>query len=132
MEIAVIVSLSAVFLFELVVILFKIKLFDPYRKKKEQNNNPEFMALYNLAHTLNDARNKKKEELKELQNSIDKFTNFSHYLPIEVYEEYKASLEPLKKQFYNVMAEIMDYDELIKKSYEEMDKIRKEKKLKYL
>ena len=132
MEIAVIVSLSAVFLFELVAILFKIKLFDPYRKKKEQNNNPEFMALYNLAHTLNDARNKKKEELKELQNSIDKFTNFSHYLPIEVYEEYKASLEPLKKQFYNVMAEIMDYDELIKKSYEEMDKIRKEKKLKYL
>ena len=132
MEIAVIVSLSAVFLFELVVILFKIKLFDPYRKKKEQNNNPEFMALYNLAHTLNDARNKKKEELKELQNSIDKFTNFSHYLPIGVYEEYKASLEPLKKQFYNVMAEIMDYDELIKKSYEEMDKIRKEKKLKYL
>lgn len=132
MEIAVIVSLSAVFLFELVVILFKIKLFDPYRKKKEQNNNPEFMVLYNQAHTLNDARNKKKEELKELQNSIDKFTNFSHYLPIEVYEEYKASLEPLKKQFYNVMAEIMDYDELIKKSYEEMDKIRKEKKLKYL
>ena len=132
MEIAIIISLSTAFIFELAVILFKIKLYDPYRKKKEQNNNPEFMALYNLAHTLNDARNKKKEELKELQNSIDKFTNFSHYLPIEVYEEYKASLEPLKKQFYNVMAEIMDYDDLIKKSYEEMDKIRKEKKLKYL
>ena len=90
------------------------------------------MALYNLAHTLNDARNKKKEELKELQTSIDKFTNFSHYLPIEVYEEFRESLEPLKKQFYNTMAEIMGYDELIKKSYEEMDKIRKEKKLKYL
>lgn len=132
MEAAIIISLSTAFIFELAVILFKIKLFDPYRKKKEQNNNPEFMALYNLAHTLNDARNKKKEELKELQNSIDKFTNFSHYLPVEVYKEYKASLEPLKKQFYNVMAEIMDYDELIKKSYEEMDKIRKEKKLKYL
>ena len=127
-----IIIVSTAFLFELAVILFKIKLFDPYKKKKEQNNNPEFMALYNLAHTLNDARNKKKEELKELQNSIDKFTNFSHYLPIEAYEEYKASLEPLKKQFYNVMAEIMDYDELIKKSYEEMNKIRKEKKLKYL
>ena len=132
MEITVIVSLFAAFLFELVVILFNIKLFDPYRKKKEQNNNPEFMVLYNQAHTLNEARNRKKEELKELQSSIDKFSNFSHYLPIEVYEEYKASLEPLKKQFYNVMAEIMDYDELIKKSYEEMDKIRKEKKLKYL
>ena len=117
---------------ELAVILFKTKLFDPRRKKKGQLNNPEFMTLYNQAYTLNDARNRKREELKELQNSIDKFTNFSHYLPIEVYEEYKASLEPLKEQFYNVMAEIMDYDELIKKSYEEMDKIRQEKKLKYL
>ena len=128
---ALMVILIAAFI-ELIIILFKVKLFDPSRKKKEQINNTEFMTLYNQAHTLNDARNKKKEELKELQNSIDKFTNFSHYLPIEVYEEYKASLEPLKKQFYNVMAEIMNYDELIKKSYEEMDKIRKEKKLKYL
>ena len=128
---ALMVILIAAFI-ELIIILFKVKLFDPSRKKKEQINNTEFMTLYNQAHTLNDARNRKREELKELQNSIDKFTNFSHYLPIEVYEEYKASLEPLKKQFYNVMAEIMDYDELIKKSYEEMDKIRKEKKLKYL
>ena len=127
-----IVIVSTVLFFELIVILFKIELFDAYRKKKEQNNNPEFMALYNLANTLNEMRNKKKEELKELQTSIDKFTNFSHYLPIEVYEEFRESLEPLKKQFYNTMAEIMGYDELIKKSYEEMDKIRKEKKLKYL
>ena len=127
-----IVIVSSAFIVELAVILFKIKLFDPYRKKKEQINNPEFMALYDLAHTLNDTRNKKKEELKELQTSIDKFTNFSHYLPSEVYGEYRESLEPLKKQFYNVMAEIMNYDTIIKKSYEEMDKIRKEKKLKYL
>ena len=127
-----IVIVTTVLFFELIVILFKIELFDPYRKKKEQNNNPEFMALYNLASTLNEMRNKKKEELKELQTSIDKFTNFSHYLPIEVYEEFRESLEPLKKQFYNTMAEIMNYDELIKKSYEEMDKIRKERKLKYL
>lgn len=132
MEAAIIISLSIAFLFEITVILFKIKLFDPYRKKKEQINNPGFMELYNFTQTMNDARNRKREELKELQNSIDKFTNFSHYLPIEAYEEYKASLEPLKKQFYNVMAEIMDYDELIKKNYEEMNKIRKEKKLKYL
>ena len=127
-----IVIVPTVLFFELIVVLFKIELFDPYRKKKEQNNNPDFMAFYNLANTLNEMRNKKKEELKELQTSIDKFTNFSHYLPIEVYEEFKESLEPLKKQFYNTMAEIMNYDELIKKSYEEMDKIRKEKKLKYL
>ena len=128
----IIVTISTVLLFELIVILFKTELFDVYRKKKEQIKNPDFMALYNLANTLNETRNKKKEELKELQTSIDKFTNFSHYLPIEVYEEFRESLEPLKKQFYNTMAEIMNYDELIKKSYEEMDKIRKEKKLKYL
>ena len=124
--------ISTVLFFELIVILFKIELFGPYRKKTAQINNPDFMAFYNLANTLNEMRNKKKEELKELQTSIDKFTNFSHYLPIEVYEEFRESLEPLKKQFYNTMAEIMNYDELIKKSYEEMDKIRKEKKLKYL
>ena len=127
-----IVIIPTVFLFELIVIFFKTKLFDPSRKKKEQINNPEFMALYNQAHTLNEARNKKKEELKELQTTIDKFTNYSHYLPNEVYGEYIKSLEPFKKQFYNIMAEIMDYDNLIKKSYEEMDRIRKEKKLKYL
>ena len=127
-----IVIVLTVLLFELIVILFKTELFDVYRKKKEQIKNPDFMAFYNLAHTLNEMRNKKKEELKELQTSIDKFTNFSHYLPIEVYEEFRESLEPLKKQFYNTMAEIMNYDEFIKKSYEEMDKIRKEKKLKYL
>ena len=127
-----IVIISTVFLFELIVIFFKTKLFDPSRKKKEQINNPEFMTLYNQANTLNEMRNKKKEELKELQTSIDKFSSFSHYLPIEVYEEYKNSLEPLKKQFYNAMVEITDYDKLIKKLYEEMDKIRKENKLKYL
>ena len=127
-----IVIISTVFLFELIVIFFKTKLFDPSRKKKEQINNPEFMTLYNQANTLNEMRNKKKEELKELQTSIDKFSSFSHYLPIEVYEEYKNSLEPLKKQFYNAMVEITDYDKPIKKLYEEMDKIRKENKLKYL
>lgn len=128
----ILVGFSIVFLVEFIVIIFKFKLFDAYRKKKEQINNPEFMALYNQAHILNEVRNKKKEELKELQTSIDKFSNFSHYLPIEAYGEFRESLEPLKKQFYNTMAEIMSYDELIKKSYEEMDKIRKEKKLKYL
>ena len=87
----IIVIISTVLLFELIVILFKTELFDSYRKKKEQIKNPDFMALYDLANTLNEMRNKKKEELKELQTSIDKFTNFSHYLPIEVYEEYKST-----------------------------------------
>lgn len=127
-----IVIISTVFLFELIVIFFKTKLFDPSRKKKEQINNPEFMTLYNQANTLNEMRNKKKEELKELQTSIDKFSSFSNYLPYETYAEYKESLEPLKKQFYNTMVEITNYDKLIGKLYEEMDKIRKEKKLKYL
>ena len=122
----------AAFVIEILAMFTWIKIITPIRKEKEKKNNLEFMALYYQAHSLNDARNKKKEELKELQSAIDKFSNFSHYLPCEVYKEYKESLEPLKKQFYNTMVEIMDYDELIKKSYEEMDKIRKEKKLKYL
>ena len=120
------------FVIEILAMFTWIKIITPIRKEKEKKNNLEFMALYYQAHSLNDARNKKKEELKELQSAIDKFSNFSHYLPCEVYKEYKESLEPLKKQFYNTMVEIMDYDELIKKLYEEMDKIRKENKLKYL
>lgn len=122
----------AAFVIEILAMVTWIKIIVPIRKEKEKKNNLEFMALYYQAHSLNDARNKKKEELKELQSAIDKFSNFSHYLPCEVYKEYKESLEPLKKQFYNTMVEIMDYDELIKKLYEEMDKIRKENKLKYL
>ena len=122
----------AAFVIEILAMVAWIKIIVPIRKEKEKKNNLEFMALYYQAHSLNDARNKKKEELKELQSAIDKFSNFSHYLPCEVYQEYKESLEPLKKQFYNTMVEITDYDELIKKLYEEMDKIRKENKLKYL
>ena len=122
----------AAFVIEILAMITWTKIIVPIRKEKEKKNNLEFMALYYQAHSLNDARNKKKEELKELQSAIDKFSNFSHYLPCEVYKEYKESLEPLKKQFYNTMVEIMDYDELIKKLYEEMDKIRKENKLKYL
>ena len=122
----------AAFVIEILAMVAWIKIIVPIRKEKEKKNNLEFMALYYQAHSLNDARNKKKEELKELQSAIDKFSNFSHYLPCEVYKEYKESLEPLKKQFYNTMVEITDYDELIKKLYEEMDKIRKENKLKYL
>ena len=122
----------AAFVIEILAMITWTKIIVPIRKEKEKKNNLEFMALYYQAHSLNDARNKKKEELKELQSAIDKFSNFSHYLPCEVYQEYKESLEPLKKQFYNTMVEITDYDKLIKKLYEEMDKIRKENKLKYL
>ena len=43
------VIISAAFIIELIVLLFKIKLFDPYRKKKEQNNNPGFMVLSNFS-----------------------------------------------------------------------------------
>lgn len=122
----------AAFVIEILAMIAWTKIIVPIRKEKEKKNNLEFMTLYYQAHSLNDAQNKKKEELKELQSSIDKFSSFSSYLPIEVYEEYKNSLEPLKKQFYNAMVEITDYDKLIKGLYEEMDKIRKENKLKYL
>lgn len=122
----------AAFVIEILTMITWTKIIVPIRKEKEKKNNLEFMTLYYQAHSLNDARNKKKEELKELQSSIDKFSSFSSYLPIEVYEEYKNSLEPLKKQFYNAMVEITDYDKLIKELYEKMDKIRKENKLKYL
>lgn len=59
MEITVIVSLSAVFLFELVVILFKFKLFDPYKEKKEKQANPDVVALKEQYYMLEAARKRK-------------------------------------------------------------------------
>ena len=45
MEITVIGCLSTAFLIELIVILFKFKLFDPYRERKEKQANLDVVAL---------------------------------------------------------------------------------------
>ena len=45
MEITVIVCLSTAFLIELILLLFKTKLFDPYRENKEKQANLDVVAL---------------------------------------------------------------------------------------
>lgn len=67
MEIAVIVGLSTAFLIELIVILFKFKLFDPYRENKERQANPDVVSLKEQFHILNDARKRKIEEAKSIE-----------------------------------------------------------------
>lgn len=72
MEIAIILSLSTAFLIELAVILFKIKLFDTYREKKEKQANPDVVVLKEQYYMLEAARKNKMEEAKSIENIINK------------------------------------------------------------
>lgn len=132
MEIAVIVSLSTVFLFELVVILFKFKLFDPYKEKKEKQANPDAVALKEQYYMLEAARKKKMEEAKSIENVINKISESTPYMPIDEFKVMRESLEKCKEKHYSIIRACEEYDILIKNVREELADIRKERKLKYL
>ena len=132
MEIAIIVSLAAAFIFEIAVILFKIKLFDPYREKKEKQANPDVVALKEQCHMLEAARKNKMEEAKSIENVINKISASAPYMPLDEYKTMKESLEDYKKKHYSIIKVCEEYDILIKNAREELADIRKERKLKYL
>lgn len=132
MEIAVIVGLSTAFLFEIAVILFKIKLFDPYREKKEKQVNPDVVALKEQFDMLRAARTRKMEEAKSLEVIVDRITTISTYMPVNEFRTIRESLEKIKEKHYSIIKECEEYDILIKNNRDELNKIRKERKLKYL
>lgn len=132
MEIAVIVSLSTAFLIELIVILFKIKLFDPYREKKEKQANPDVVALKEQYYMLEAARKKKMEEAKSIENVINKVSASAPYMPINEFKAMRESLEKCKEKHYSLIKACEEYDILIKNVREELADIREERKLKYL
>lgn len=132
MEIAVIVGLSTAFLIELIVILFKFKLFDPYREKKEKQANPDVVALQEQFRMLNDSRRRKMEEAKSLEAIVDRITTISTYMPANEFRTIRESLEKIKEKHYSIIKECEEYDILIKNNRDELNKIRKERKLKYL
>ena len=132
MEAAIIISLAAAFIFELAVILFKIKLFDPYREKKEKQANPDVVALKEQYYMLEAARKNKMEEAKSIENVINKISASAPYMPLDEYKTMKESLEGYKKKHYSIIKACEEYDVLIKNVREELADIRKERKLKYL
>ena len=132
MEIAIIISLAAAFIFELAVILFKIKLFDPYREKKERQANPDVVALKEQYYMLEAARKNKMEEAKSIENVINKISASAPYMPLDEYKTMKESLEDYKKKHYSIIKVCEEYDILIKNVREELADIREERKLKYL
>ena len=132
MEIAIIISLAAAFIFELAVILFKIKLFDPYREKKERQANPDVVALKEQYYMLESARKNKMEEAKSIENVINKISASAPYMPLDEYKTMKESLEDYKKKHYSIIKVCEEYDILIKNVREELADIREERKLKYL
>lgn len=128
----IIISLATAFLFELAVILFKIKLFDPYREKKERQANPDVVALKEQCYMLEAARKNKMEEAKSIENVINKISASAPYMPLDEYKTMKESLEDYKKKHYSIIKVCEEYDILIKNVREELADIRKERKLKYL
>ena len=132
MEIAIIVSLSTAFLFEMIVILFKIALFDPYREKKEKQANPDVVALKEQFDMLRAARIRKMEEAKSIENIIDRMLSISTYMPLNEFKAVRESLEDYKEKHYSIIKKCEEYDVLITNIREELNRIREERKLKYL
>lgn len=132
MEVAVIVGLSTAFLIELIVILFKFKLFDPYKENKEKQANLDVVALKEQLDTLKTARAQKIEEAKSIENIIDRMSGISTYMPLDGFKAIRELLEEHKEKHYSIINECTEYDILIKNNRNELNKIRKERKLKYL
>ena len=132
MEITVIVCLSTAFLIELIVILFKFKLFDPYRERKEKQANPDVVSLKEQFDILRAVRTRKMEEAKSIENIIDRITTISTYMPSSEFKAIRESLEIMKEKHYSLIKTCEEYDVLIKNNRNELNKIREERKLKYL
>ena len=132
MEAAIIISLATAFIIELAVILFKIKLFDPYREKKEKQANPDVVALKEQYYMLEAARKNKMEEAKSIENVINKISASTPYMPLDEFKAMRESLEKCKEKHYSIIKACEEYDVLIKNYKEELADIRKERKLKYL
>ena len=132
MEITVIVCLSTAFLIELIVILFKFKLFDPYRERKEKQANPDVVALQEQFRMLDDSRARKIEEAKSIERIVDRMTTMSTYMPLNEFTTMRESLEVMKEKHYSIIKECEEYDTLIRNNRNELAKIREERKLKYL
>ena len=132
MEVAVIISLSTAFLIELIVILFKFKLFDPYREKKERQANPDVVSLKEQLYTLKTARAQKMEEAKSIENIIDRMLSISTYMPVNEFKAVRESLEDYKEKHYSIIKKCEKYDVLITNIREELNGIKEERKLKYL
>ena len=132
MEITVIVCLSIAFLIELILLLFKTKLFDPYRENKEKQANLDVVALQEQFRMLDDSRSRKMEEAKSIEVIVDRMTTMSTYMPLNEFTTLRESLEVMKEKHYSIIKECEEYDNLIRNNRDEINRIREERKLKYL
>ena len=132
MEITVIVYLSTAFLIELILLLFKTKLFDPYRENKEKQANLDVVALQEQFRMLDDSRRRKMEEAKSIEVIVDRMTTMSTYMPLNEFTTLRESLEVMKEKHYSIIKECEEYDTLIRNNRDEINRIREERKLKCL
>ena len=72
------------------------------------------------------------EEAKSIERIIDKVSAFSVYMPLNELKVLTESLETMKEKHYSIIKECEEYDTLIRNNRNEINRIRKERKLKYL
>lgn len=81
---------------------------------------------------LRAARTRKVEEAKSIENIIDRMLSISTYMPLNGVKAVCESLENYKEKHYSIIKKCEEYDVLITDIRDELNKIRKERKLKYL
>ena len=81
---------------------------------------------------LDDSRRRKMEEAKSIEVIVDRMTTMSTYMPLNEFTTLRESLEVMKEKHYSIIKECEEYDTLIRNNRNEISRIRKERKLKYL
>lgn len=119
-------------LIEVFSIILKFKVIDPIFKEREKKRNPDFVALNEEAHVLDEKRANTYKELKSIESMIEKIGYIAPYMPVDYYIETKESLEPLKKRYLEKLREHENLNVEVEEIYKKISKIREERKLKYI
>lgn len=125
------ICLGVLLLIEVFFLILKFKVIDPIFKEREKKKNPDFVALNEEVHVLDEKRANIYKQLKSIESIIEKMTYIAPYMPVDYYIETKESLEPLKERYLEKLREHESLTAEVEEIYKRISKIRKERKLKY-
>ena len=130
-EYVILICLGVLLLIEVFFLILKFKVIDPIFKRREKKKNPDFVALNEEAHVLDEKRANTYKQLKSIESIIEKMNHIALYMPSNYYTETRESLEPLKERYLEKLREYENISTEIEEIYDKISKMRKERKLKY-